>query len=521
MRLFSRSPSGEPEVLAAVDLGSNSFHMIVARLSHGQPTVIDRLREMVRLAAGLDENGSLSDKSEQAALDCLARFGERIHAMHADKVRVVGTSTLRRVGRHSDFAEKAEAALGHPVEIVSGMEEARLIYQGVYHSSPGLDGSQLVVDIGGGSTEVIRGAGREADEMESFAIGCVGISEAHFGGGKLTARRFDRARIAARLEIEPLRARFLRHEPQRLIGASGTIRAAAAVLTALAGEPADITVKGLEDLIRRMIDAGHVDKLQLPELSQQRVPVFPGGIAILVEVMRALRFERMIVSDGALREGLLYDMVGRLTEEDARDRTVRAMEGRFNVDRDQAGRVETTAMMLLDQVAGSWKLDSPIDRQMLRWAARLHEIGLDIAHAGYHEHGAYLLEYSDMPGFPTGEQQVLASLVAGHRGKLGRRARSEEIPGSWSRRAKRLTVLLRLAVLLNRSRAAGGPGDVALQARGRKITVGVPHSRPDTGPLTWADLEREVKLLATADFEMKLDKAPACAAVDEPARVRT
>jgi exopolyphosphatase/guanosine-5'-triphosphate,3'-diphosphate pyrophosphatase len=506
LSLFKRSASKKPDVLAAVDLGSNSFHMIVARLSHGQLTVIDRLREMVRIAAGLDSHDRLSEASQRIALECLARFGERIRDMHADGVRVVGTSTLRRVDRYSGFLEQAEEALGHPVEIISGIEEARLIYQGVMQSSPGIDGTQLVVDIGGGSTEVISGSGVEAHALDSLKLGCVQISEEYFQGGKLTAKRFDRARLAARLEIQPVRARFLRYRPQRVIGASGTIRAARTVLSAIADQPVDITVDGLEDLIDRAIDAGHVDQLRLPELSTERRPVFPGGLAILIEVMKAFGFDRMSVSDGALREGLLYDMLGRLTDEDARERTARAMEGRYNVDAEQAARVEATAMLLLDQVADSWKLNDPDDRLMLHWAARLHEIGLDIALSGYHKHGAYLLEYSDMPGFPTGEQQVLASIVAGHRGKFTHNFFSDEIPGSWGRRSKRLTVLLRLAVLLNRSRNADSATEVVLCVKGGKISVSLPVTLLETGPLTWADLEREVKLLADANLELTLER---------------
>ena len=225
--------------------------------------------------------------------------------------------------------------------------------------------------------------------------------------------------------------------------------------------------------------------------------------------MSALDFEQMAVSDGALREGLLYDMVGRLTDEDARERSVRAMQGRFNVDLEQAARVEATALNLLDQVAASWKLNTPIDRQMLGWAAQLHEIGLDIAHSGYHQHGAYLLEYSDMPGFPTGEQQVLACIVAGHRGRFSRNSFYDEIPGTWSRRTKRLTVLLRLAVLLNRNRSGAQTTEMAVRAKGRKISVAVPDSSPDADPLTWADLEREIKLVADANLELTLETVPA------------
>jgi len=503
LRFFLRTTK-QPEILAAVDLGSNSFHMIVARLSHGQPKVIDRLREMVRLAAGLDENNLLSDERQQIALDCLARFGERIRDMHADSVRVVGTNTLRKIDRSSGFVEQAAACLGHPVEIISGLEEARLIYQGVVHSSPGIAGGQLVVDIGGGSTEIIHGTGREAGAIESLNLGCVALSNAFFGCGKLSRRGFERARRAARLELEPIHSRFRRFESERVIGASGTIRAAHSVLSALAGEPVDITVTGLQMLIDRAIDAGHLQKLDLPGLSQERKPVFPGGLAILIEVLSALGLDHMSVSDGALREGLLYDMVGRVTDEDARVRTVRSMEGRFNIDTEQADHIESAALIFLDQVAEAWKLDSDIDGQMLSWAARLHEIGLHISHSHYQQHGAYLLEYADMPGFPTGEQQVLACLVGGHRGKLGRHV-FDDIPAAWSRRVTRLMVLLRLAVLFNRNRTGDSIDAVRCTAKGRRFSVGVPQAQLESNPLTADALAREQKFLADIGIEMKLE----------------
>lgn len=469
--------------------------MIVARLSHGQPKVIDRLREMVRLAAGVEQ--------QPAALECLARFGERIRDMKADSVRVVGTNTLRQMCRSSDFIGAAEASLGHPVEIISGIEEARLIYQGVVHTSPAVVGKQIVVDVGGGSTEIISGEGFEPAALESLNLGCVGLSEDCFAGGKLTRSRFGRARIAARLELNPIRARFSANRPERAIGASGTIRAAQAVLTAVSGKPAEITVAGLENLIRRMVTAGHIDELKLPGLSDQRKPVFPGGVAILIEVMSALDIEVMKVSDGALREGLLYDMVDRLSDEDARDRTVRSMEGRFNIDVEQADRVESTALQLLDEVGGSWKLDDEPDRQLLRWAARLHEIGLHISHAHYHEHGAYLLEHADMPGFPTEEQEVLARLVQSHRSKIARKP-IVAVPAPWHQRVKRLTVLLRLAVLFNRSRTVVDLSGLSFRAKGDRLSMGFSETWSDSNQLTWADLQREQKYLVDAGIELQL-----------------
>jgi len=498
----------DSQILAAIDLGSNSFHMIVARLSHGQPKVIDRLREMVRLAAGLDHMNRLNEQRQQIALDCLGRFGERIRDIHADSVRVVGTNTLRKLHRSSDFVDRAAECLGHPVEIISGIEEARLIYQGVIHSSPSVDGVQLVVDIGGGSTEIIQGRDREPEAMESLNIGCVGLSATCFVGGRLSKRRFERARIKARLELEPIRLRFRRFQPERVMGASGTVRAAHAVITAMTGESAYLTVDSLESLIREMQRVGHLERVDLPGLSEQRKPVFPGGIAILIEVMSALNIARMQVSDGALREGIIYDMVGRLTNEDARDRTVRSMEGRFNIDTEQADRVETAAMAMLDQVSATWKLDMQLDRRILSWAARLHEVGLHISHSQYHLHGAYLLANADMPGFPTEEQQVLARLVGGHRGKLKRKS-TVPVAAIWNRRVKRLTILLRLAVLFNRSRTNVDMSEIICRAKGRKLAIEVSQARLDFNPLTWADLEREEKYLSDAGVEMTLLRSPA------------
>lgn len=500
----------DSQILAAVDLGSNSFHMIVARLSHGQPKLIDRLREMVRLAAGLDKHKQLDESRQQIALECLSRFGERIRDINANSVRAVGTNTFRKLRRSSEFIDNAEQALGHPIEIISGMEEARLIYQGVVHSSPMVDGEQLVVDIGGGSTEIIRGAGAEPHAMESLSIGCVGLSSACFRDGKLGKRHFERARIKARLELEPVRFGFQRANPQRVMGASGTVRAAQAVISAIAGKPTEITFERLESLINDIRKARHIDRLDLPGLSEQRKPVFPGGLAILIEIMSALEIDCIHASEGALREGIIYDMVGRLQNEDARVRTVRSMEGRFNIDTAQADRVEAAALALLDQVAVAWKLDKPLDRQILSWAARLHEIGLHIAHAQYHLHGAYLLANADMPGFPTEEQQVLARLVCEHRGRF-RRKPTVDVPKSWGRRAKRMSILLRLAVLFNRSRTNIDMSGITCAVKGNKITISVAQARLDSNPLTWADLEREERYLADAGVEMRLLKTEASA----------
>jgi exopolyphosphatase/guanosine-5'-triphosphate,3'-diphosphate pyrophosphatase len=496
----------ESEVLAAVDLGSNSFHMVVARHRHGQLVVIDRLREMVRLASGLGATGRLSASSQARALGCLRRFGERLRAMRAARVRVVGTNTLRRAQGAGRFLQQAGRALGHPVEIISGIEEARLIYLGAAHHLPRVDGPRLVVDIGGGSTEIIVGRALQPRVMESLAMGCVSVSEGCFPRGRLSVRNFEKARLQARLELEPVRSQFRRVGAVQVTGTSGSIRSAQAVLAALGRSTDSITVAGLEYLIDEMVAAGSIDELRLPELSRERAEVFPGGVAILVEVMQALGLDRLSVADGALREGILYDLMGRLTDEDARTRTVRAMAARYHVDQAQAGRVERTALLLLEQVARSWELGDEPARQALAWAARLHELGLDIAHAHYHRHGAYVLENADMPGFTREEQGVVARIVLAHRRRFDR-AVFRTLPPDWQRPAFRLSILLRLAVLFHRSRTPVSLPRIQLRADGRALRLQLPAAWLKASPLTRADLEREAELLAEAGIQLSLTRA--------------
>jgi exopolyphosphatase/guanosine-5'-triphosphate,3'-diphosphate pyrophosphatase len=320
-----------PDVLAAVDLGSNSFHMVVARYTHGQLVVIDRLREMVRLASGVEENGAIDKDVATRALACLERFGQRLREMKASGVRVVGTSALR-VARHKKaFLVKAREALGHPIEVISGLEEARLIYSGVAHTVPTLPGRRLVVDIGGGSTELIIGEGIIPSDLESLKMGCVALSERFFGDGRITAKRLHRARVAARSELEPIQAAYRRRGWDCATGSSGTIRAISEALHELDPALASITPEGLERLLQYSIDAGSTRALALESIDEERRAVFPGGLAILCEVFEVLGVEDMRIADGAMREGLLYDMVGRFTEEDARERTVRAMQQRYHV----------------------------------------------------------------------------------------------------------------------------------------------------------------------------------------------
>jgi exopolyphosphatase/guanosine-5'-triphosphate,3'-diphosphate pyrophosphatase len=499
------SPSEDvtPEIIAAVDLGSNSFHMIVGELRHGQLAILDRIRETVRLAEGLSAKGDISPDARQRALDCLARFGERLRDLHADSVRAAGTSTIRRAREDSNFMREAEEALGHPIDIVSGLEEARLIYKGVTHSLPPTYGLRLVMDIGGGSTELILGQGAEPQALESLHLGCVSMTERFFPGGRISADGFRRARMAAQLELRPVKAFFRNADNVEAIGTSGTIRATEAVARALKIVEEGLTLNAVEQLIERVLEFDHVDELTMNGLSDRRGQVWPGGLSILAELLRVLRVSKLQVSDGALREGLLYDLLGRLQHEDARERTVRAMMARYNVDRKQAKRVAKTADSLYRQAKQQWGFSSTIAGNALDWAARLHEIGLDISHDGYQRHGAYIAENADMPGFPRAEQRFLAALIGNHRHAI-RKTAFRLLPKDWREGAMRLLILLRLAVLLNRSRKLREIPPVKLEVGRRSLKLEFDVEWLVENPLLVADLEREQEFLELVGYTLRI-----------------
>jgi exopolyphosphatase / guanosine-5'-triphosphate,3'-diphosphate pyrophosphatase len=499
----SRRSSRVPNVLAAVDLGSNSFHLVVAQYRNGQLVVIDRLREPVQLAAGLDEDGHLDKEAINRALACLKRFGQRISDMHADAVRVVGTSALRRARRKQVFLERARDALGHPVEIVAGREEARLIYAGVSQSMPADGGNRLVVDIGGGSTELIVGRGAEPLELESINLGCVVMTQKHFADGKFSAKRFERALLAARQLFEPIQEQFLRRGWDSAAGSSGTVRSVLDCCRELDPKATAITADGIEALIEVLCDAGDVDAIPLAAITEDRRSVFAGGLSILAAVFAQLKVSQMRWSEGAMREGLLYDMIGRYGREDARERTVRSMQQRYHVDLAQAARVEATALKLLAQVEDSWKLPDPIAEQALSWACRLHEIGLDVAHSGYHRHGAYLLENADMPGFAREEQRLLARLVGAHRRKLMSEG-LEELSPPWDERGLYLILILRLAVLLHRDRSEAAIPDFTLVGKPRTLELRLRIRSFREHPLTAADLNDEIDWLRAQGLRLRV-----------------
>lgn len=479
--------------------------MIVGELRHGQLSIIDRLRETVRLSEGLTDNGRLAEPAKLRAIDCLSRFGERLRDMHAASVRAAGTNALRSARGSQTFLAKAEAALGHPIEIISGLEEARLIYVGVTHSMPPNDGVRLVLDIGGGSTELILGEGAKPKALESLHLGCVAMTERFFEGGRISRRAFKEARLTASLELRPVKSYFRDTPDIESIGTSGTIIATEAVARELGIiESNDLTPEAVEQLIERVLAFDNTASLSLPGLSEHRAQVWPGGLSILVELLEVLRIRRLKISDGALREGLLYDHLGRLQHEDARERSVRALASRYNVDEAQANRVAATAGGLLGQCARAWEVESPLAASLLNWAARLHEIGLDISHDGYQRHGAYIAENADLPGFPRAEQQILAFLIASQRRQLDAEL-AGKLTSKWRKKATRLALMLRLAVLLNRSRTTAELPAVKLEVGKTGMKLKFPHGWLADNPLTVADLDREQACLRDAGFDLHFE----------------
>lgn len=483
--------------LVAVDLGSNSFHMIIARLQDGQLAIVDRLRERVQLAAGLDDDKFLSAMAIHRGLQCLARFEQRLRPITHARVRAVGTNTLRKARNAKEFITQAREVLGFPIEVISGREEARLIYLGVAHDLADDIGRRLVVDIGGGSTECILGERFEARRTESMHMGCVSHTQQFFGDGKITRALFREAATAAQVELEPLKLDYQRLGWVTAVGASGTINAIDQIMRANGWSTDGITMAGLRTLRDEVCRQGRVSRLSIPGLSTDRTPVIVGGLAILYGVFKSLKIDRMTASGGALREGLLFDTLGRIRHEDVRDRTIERLTQHHRIDREQAKRVEATALTCLDRVAYAWDLHHPDLKMMLSWAARLHELGRGVSFSSFHAHGAYLLQHSDMAGFSKDQQSYLAALVAAHRRRL-KPERLEGLRAVGGESAIRLAALLRLAATLNRSRNPEPAPELHVGAARDNLEIELPEGWLDAHPMTQADLAKQATYLAAA-----------------------
>jgi exopolyphosphatase/guanosine-5'-triphosphate,3'-diphosphate pyrophosphatase len=497
MHLF-HIPSTQPETVAAVDLGSNSFHMIVARFENNQLKIIDKLKEMVRLGAGLQDNKTLDEKTSERAIDCLERFGQRLRALPQGAVRAVGTNTLRQV-RDDSFLERAQAALGHPIEIIAGREEARLVYLGVANGIDTGDKKRLVIDIGGGSTELIIGKRFKIYNRESLHMGCVSFSRRYFEDGIISKATMGKAILGGQMDIRPVKQQFNADHWKIAIGSSGTIRAIRSVIHEMGWSSKGITRDSLKQLRALMIEQGDVDKLEIKGLSSERKPVFTGGVAVLSALFKSLNIEQMQVSDEALREGLLYEMLGHLQDEDVRDKTVKRLSERYGIDKTQGRRIETTAQQIYSQVAESWQLESFEYSELLSWAARLHEVGLTISHSQFQKHSAYILENADMSGFSRQQQRLLAVLVRSHRRKLQRES-FESQPQDIRESILRLTIILRVSVLLHRGRSNENKPKLKVTVDDNHLQLNFPEDWMDEHPLTIVEIEQESKYLKQVGY---------------------
>jgi exopolyphosphatase/guanosine-5'-triphosphate,3'-diphosphate pyrophosphatase len=478
----SPTPPASPATLAVVDLGSNSFRLEVGRVEGDQIFRLDTWRETIRIGAGMDANGRLTPQARRAALACLSRFRERLSGLHPSAVRAVATNTFRIAKNAATFLPQAEAALGFPIDIIAGLEEARLIYLGVAHVLPSSPAPRLVIDIGGGSTEFIIGRGLTPERLESLKLGCVSMSQRFFPNGALRADAFVAAETHARAEIEAIAREFTREHWREAYASSGTALALAAILEENGLSSGGITPEGLARLRKRMIGAGHFSRLALEGINPDRAPVLPGGFAIMAAALSELSVPRINPVGGALRLGVLYDLLGRTGRGDSRVVTVDRFLERYHVDRAHAQRVAAMAKALYLKAAPAPDAGTV---QRVEWAGLLHEIGYTVSHIGFHKHGAYILENADMPGFSAQEQRQLALLVQGCRGGLSKIA-----PSLGDTDVVAQVLALRLAVLFHHARREIDTPRLVLSA-GRKIQFGVSARWLKRHPLTLHLLVKE------------------------------
>ena len=495
MALQNKSLMNATELVAAVDLGSNSFRMLVAQVvktpSGTQLRPIDTLRESVRLAAGLTDNKLLGNDAYQRGIAAIRRFGERIRGFDPANVRAVATNTLRVAKNAPHFIREAEEALGFPIEVIAGVEEARLIYIGAAHEVPAVQGNRLVVDIGGGSTELIIGKGYEPRLMESLYIGCVSHSLRFFPKGNIDSHAFKEAELAARREIQVISEAYLKAGWKQVIGSSGTARALAELIAEnnfngqIDNADGLITRDGLRAMKKHLLKYDHINQVELQGLKDDRRSVWPGGLAIMIAVFDELGIESMEVTDAALRIGVLYDLLGRSQHEDMRFVTVEQFMQRYAVDREQAKRVGNLAAEFLAQLPKPDEESRADNIALLQWAANLHEIGLSISHNGYHKHSAYIAGNADMPGFSKNDQARLAALLIGHTGKLGKLANNASF-SDW-----RMLFCMRLAQVLCRGRSDINLPKVKVSEHNGDYLVSLSKDWAREHPLTEFSLQKE------------------------------
>lgn len=502
--IFMSSQNIAPREFAAIDLGSNSFHMIVARIVNGSIQVLSRLKRRVRLADGLDENLVLNQEAIDRGVECLALFAKRLQGFSVDNVKVVGTYTLRRASNNQDFLEQAKAVFPYPISIISGQEEAKLIYSGVSHTQPE-KGRKLVVDIGGGSTEITIGDNFVPIRAESRHMGCVSFAKRFFPNGELTIDRFDSAYQLAMEKIEDLMWEYKELGWEHALGSSGTIKTVHQVLLANGYRDGLITEPRLQKIIDACLKFKSLNDIKLRGLLEERADVLVPGLAILLALFHTFRIEKLRYSNGALREGVMYGLEKSFQVGDIRQRTAEALAEQFDLDQQQASRVEHTALILFDQIK-NWRNRYQVAnlRSMLKWASLLHEIGIVVNHNNVHRHSAYLISNKDLPGFDF-EQQTLLSVLMRYHLKNFKRSDIRSINRYQCRDVLTLVRLFRLAVLLNRSRQATiEPKQLFLTIDKNNWNIKFDDDFLKYNPLVLSDLEEEQKILSLTNLTLEI-----------------
>lgn len=482
-------------MFAAVDLGSNSFRLHIGRQEGDTMRIVKSMRDPIRLASGLDSRGYLTEQAMQTALASLAQFSSVLNAYPLDAVRVVATNTMRVAKNAKMFLPAAEKAIQHPIEIISGEEEGRLIYMGVA-SVLGLPAERrLVLDIGGGSTELILGAGQEIEKVESFGIGTVNQTQQFFNDGQIDAEAFDAAILSARSTFEDAAPSYDPQYWSSAYGSSGTIRAIADVIAKNELGDGKLTLPSLEALKQRFIKAGHASRFDLVSMRPDRAGVMVGGLAVLIGLMQELNIRSVAPISAGLRMGVLWDLQLRATKRDRRDQSVREFMLRFHVDESRATRTAELAKSFFTLL----KPESDAHAGYLYWSALLHEAGLIVSHSGYHKHGAYLIDKADLPGFTTGEQRIMSTLILSQKGNL--RKIIDELADPDFAKA---ILALRLAVILMHSRSELETGELKLKMKNR-IEIDIRRSWLNQHPTLsyWLEKEREWWGQIGMDFVVK------------------
>jgi exopolyphosphatase/guanosine-5'-triphosphate,3'-diphosphate pyrophosphatase len=498
---FSSATSPHSDIYAVIDLGSNSFHMLMVKVVGGSVQVIGRVKRKVRLAAGLNDSLVLSHKAMKRGWECLALFAERLQDIPPQNIRIVGTATLRLARNVATFLQEAEVILGQKVQVISGEDEARIIYLGVAHTSNS-DSNRLVIDIGGASTEMVIGQGFTPKLLASLNMGCVTFLDRYFADQRLSEQNFLAAISAAETETQSITAKFRQESWQLAVGASGTVQAVQEILVAQ-GKDEVITLQKLDDIMQQVMACGELERLNIIGLAQERKPVFPSGLAILIALFRQLDIQGMTLAGGALREGILYGMLPQLQDTNVRSRTVNSLMVRYFIDQQHAQRVAEMAVELATQLQSHWDLQKFEGLSMLRSSALLHELGLLIEYKNHHHHGAYIISHSDLPGFTRAQQQLVMALVHNHRAEIMPEVLARQTMTSVVL-AVRLTRILRLAVILSMRRRHEALPQVTIRAKSECLELTLPGGWLEQHPLMRAELEQEIQYQQQVGWQLTI-----------------